>query len=232
MDKVSLKAQKRTEVGSGVSKLRKAGMIPAVMYGHKIASQNLALNYLEFQKVFQKAGENTVIELEIEGSGKVNVLVHEIQTDPISGKITHADLFQVRMDEKIETKIPLEFVGESPAVKALGGVLVKNMDEVEVSCLPADLPSTIQVDISKIENFDDHIKVKDLKVSEKVEILSDLENVIALVERPRTEEELAALNEKVEADVTKVEGVVKEAPVAEAEGDAKGEAKKEEKTGK
>lgn len=221
-----LKCQKREEVGGGVSKLRKAGMIPAVMYGHKIASENLALNYIEFKKVFEKAGENTVIELEIEGNGKANVLVHEVQMDPMTGSISHADLFQVRMDEKIETAIPLEFVGEAPAVKALGGVLVKNMDEVEVSCLPADLPSTIQVDLSMIEDFDVHIKVKDLKVSDKVEIKSDMENVIALVERPRTEEELAALNEKVEADVTKVEGVVKEAPAAEA---GEGEAKKEQK---
>jgi large subunit ribosomal protein L25 len=226
MEKTYLKGQKRTVTGGKVSKLRKAGVIPAVMYGHKIAAQNLALNYLEFQKVFQKAGENTVIELEIEGGEKANVLVHDVQLDAMDGKISHVDLFQVRMDEKIETKIPLEFVGEAPAVKALGGVLVKNMDEVEVSCFPADLPSTIQVDIAQIVTFDIHIKVKDLKVSDKVEIMSDMETVIALVERPRTEEELAALNEKVEADVTKVEGVVKpEAPAAEGEGEAKKEKK-------
>ena len=212
---MNLSAKKREEVGSKVSKLRKAGLLPAVMYGHKIASQNLTLNYIEFQKVFQKAGENTVIELTIDGGGKVNVLVHDVQNDIMTGQVSHVDLFQVRMDEKIETKIPLEFVGEAAAVKALGGVLVKNMDEVEVSCLPADLPSTIQVDLSLIETFDVHIKVKDLKVSDKVEMMTDLETVIALVERPRTEEELAKLNEKVEADVTKVEGVVKEAPVAE-----------------
>lgn len=226
---MNLNAKKREEVGSKVSKLRAAGLLPAVMYGHKIASQNLTLNYVEFQKVFQKAGENTVIELAIDGGGKVNVLVHEVQTDSMTGNVSHVDLFQVRMDEKIETKIPLEFVGESAAVKALGGVLVKNMDEVEVSCLPADLPSVIQVDLSLISDFDVHIKAGDLKIPAKVEIMTDLETVIALVERPRTEEELAGLNEKVDADVTKVEGVVKEAPVAEATGDVKKENKKEAK---
>jgi len=226
---MNLNAKKREEVGSKVSKLRAIGLLPAVMYGHKIASQNLTLNYIEFQKVFQKAGENTVIELAIDGGAKVNVLVHEVQNDAMTGNVSHVDLFQVRMDEKLETKIPLEFVGESAAVKALGGVLVKNMDEVEVSCLPADLPSTIQVDLSLIETFDVHIKVKDLKVSSKVEIMTDMETVIALVERPRTEEELASLNEKVEADVTKVEGMVKETPVAEVTGEVKKEAKKESK---
>ena len=225
MEKTNLTAKKREEVGSKVSKLRKVGLLPAVMYGHKIAAQNLTLNYIEFFKVFQKAGENTVIELAIDGGAKVNVLVHEVQHDSMNGNVSHVDLFQVRMDEKIETKIPLEFVGEAAAVKALGGVLVKNMDEVEVSCLPADLPSTIQVDLSLIADFDVHIKVSDLKVSDKVEIMTDLETVIALVERPRTEEELAKLNEKVEADVTKVEGVVKETPVAES-ADTKKEAKK------
>lgn len=229
MEKMNLDAKKREEIGSKVSKLRAIGLLPAVMYGHKIASQNLTLNYIEFQKVFQKAGENTVIELAIDGGSKVNVLVHEVQKDAMTGNVSHVDLFQVRMDEKLETKIPLEFVGESAAVKALGGVLVKNMDEVEVSCLPADLPSTIEVNLTQIETFDVYIKVKDLKVSSKVEIMTDMETVIALVERPRTEEELAGLNEKVEEDVTKVEGVVKEAPVAEASGDSKKDNKKESK---
>jgi large subunit ribosomal protein L25 len=119
------------------------------------------------------------------------------------------------MDEKLETEIPLEFIGESKAIKELGGMLVKTTDKVLVSCLPADLPKHFEVDIAALQTFDDHIKVGDLTVSAKVQVLTDPEVVIALVERPRTDEEIAKLNEKVEEDVTKVQGVVKETPVAE-----------------
>jgi large subunit ribosomal protein L25 len=215
MKTITLKARSRKETGKGVRSFRSQGLIPAVSYGHKIEAQSLWVDSLAFKKIFAEAGENTVIELDIEGGKKLNVLVHEVQTEPMSGSFSHIDFFQVRMDEKIETQIPLEFVGESPAVKALGGVLIKSMDEVEVSCLPMDLPSKIEVNLDDIKTFDDHLKVKDLKVSEKVKILSDGDTVVALVEPPRTDEELAKLNEKVEMDVTKVEGVVKEAPATE-----------------
>ena len=114
------------------------------------------------------------------------------------------------MDEEIEAKVELEFVGESPAVKELGGILIKNMDEIEVKCLPGDLPPKIEVDISRIKNFEDYIYVKDLPVSDKVELLADSENVVAMVTEPRSEEELAELETEVKEDVTKVEGVVKE----------------------
>ena len=230
MTKVNLKSKAREEVGNGreLDSFRKQGMIPAVMYGHKIKPQNIWVSYLEFSKAYNEAGESTVIELEIEGGKKVNALVHDTQVDPISGKFSHIDFFQVRMDEKIETNIPLEFIGESPAIKELGGMLVKSLDEVRVSCLPADLPAKFDVDISRIKTFDDHIKIKDLDISDKVKVLDEEEMVVALVEAPRTEEELASLEEKVEEDVTKVEGVVKETPAADG-AESKSEEKKEKK---
>jgi len=116
----------------------------------------------------------------------------------------------------------LVFIGEAPAVKEQGGILVKSIDKVEVKCLPADLPSHIDVDISVINAFDKHITINDLKIPAKVKIKADLETVVALVTPPRSEEDLAELEEKVEADVTKVEGVVKEeAPVEEKKEDKK-----------
>ncbi|EKD58264.1 MAG: hypothetical protein ACD_56C00161G0001 [uncultured bacterium] len=211
---ITLKADVRELVGKKAKKLRNMDMIPAVMYGNKIAAQNLAVSYIDFKRVYAKAGESALIELEIEKK-KINVLIHDIQLAPMSGKVTHIDFFQVNMKEEVETEIPLEFVGESAAVKALGGVLVKNIDEISVKCLPADLPEKYEIDISSLGTFDDVITVKDLKISDKVEILMDLETVIALVSAPRSEESLAELDNKVEEDVTKVAGVVKEAPVAE-----------------
>lgn len=223
-ESIKLKADVREVVGKKVKNLRKQDLIPAVMYGNKVAPVNVSVSYLEFRRVFDKAGESALVELEVEGK-KHNVLVHDIQHDPMSGKVTHVDFFQVNMKEEVETEIPLEFVGESEAVKAMGGVLIKNMDAIEVKCLPADLPEKYEIDLSKLATFDDVISIKDLKISDKVEILMDPETVIALVAAPRTEESLAELEQKVEEDVSKVAGVVKE-EVAPLAGQAATETKK------
>lgn len=221
MTKINLKTETRDVIGKKVKKSRKEGLIPAVLYGNKIASRPLWVNYPDFSKAYEKTGESTILELNIDEKNKANVLIHDVQTDPITGKFSHIDFFQVRMDQKIETEVPLEFIGESEAVKASGGVLVKSMDAIPVSCLPADLPARIEIDIAALKTFDDVIKVGDLNISEKVKIQIDPETVIANVAPPRSEEELAKLEEKVEEDITKIEGVVKEAPEAEKEAEVK-----------
>ena len=208
---IILKAKIREITGKKVDQLRKENLIPAVLYGHGIKPQNILVNYLDFNKVYEKAGESALVELEV-GDKKANVLVHDTQMDPMSGKFSHIDFFQVNMKEEVETEIPLEFIGESPAVKELGGVLIKSLDEITVKCLPADLPEKYEIDISKLATFDDVIAVKDLQVSDKIEILVDGETIIASVQEPRTQEELESLETKVEEDVSKVEGVVKETP--------------------
>lgn len=217
MTKINLKSKIREVVGKNLNRYRKEGLVPAVIYGHKSKPESLWVNLLDFSKIYEKAGENTIIELDIEGGRKVNALINDTQAEPLSGRFLHIDFFQVRMDEKVEADIPLEFVGEAPAVKELGGVLLKNMDAVPVSCLPGDLPAKIEIDISVLKTFDDHVKIKDLKISDKVKILLEDEAIITGVMPPRTEEELSKLNEKVEEDVTKVEGVVKETPAAEGQ---------------
>ena len=208
---IILKAKTREITGKKVKQLREENVIPAVLYGHGIKPHNITVNYLDFNRVFEKAGESSLVELELEGK-KSNVLVHDTQIDPMNGRFSHIDFFQVNMKEEVETEIPLEFIGEAPAVKELGGVLIKSLDAVTVKCLPADLPEKYEVDISKLVTFDDTIAVKDLKVSEKVEILDDSETIIASVQEPRTQEEIESLDQKVEEDVSKVEGIVKETP--------------------
>lgn len=210
MTKINLKVQLREITGKKVNKFLHQGLIPAVMYGRKASSQNLWVKKVDFVKVYKQSGENTLIELEIENGQKANVLIHDVQFNPINDNFSHVDFFQVRMDEKVETSIPLEFIGEAPAVKELGGIFLKGLDEIEISCLPADLPSKIEVDISCLKTFDNNIKVKDINVSNKINILTDKETVVASISPPRSEEELAKLDEKVEEDVTKVIGVVKE----------------------
>jgi large subunit ribosomal protein L25 len=223
MDKVKLESKTRDVFGRKTNKGRREGLVPAVVYGRGIKTESLWVNTLDLERLLKKAGESTVIDLLIDGKNSRNVIIYEIQKDPVTDKFRHIDFFQVRMDEEIETEVELFFAGESPAVKEQGGVLVKSLSEITVKCLPGDLPSEIIVDISTLKTFEDHICIKDLKISPKVEIDLDPETVVALVEEPRSEAELAGLSEKVEEDVTKVEGVAKNAP---AEG---GEKKEESK---
>lgn len=184
--------------------------IPAVLYGKGIENVLVRVGSKDFQDVYSQVGESAIFKLSLEGKDERNVIVKEVQRDILDGRLIHADFYQVRMDEEIEAMVEVEFVGEAPAVKEFGGVLVKNVDEIEVKCLPGDLPPKIVVDVSGLKTFDDYIYVKNLKVSGKVELLVDPETVVAMVSPPRSEEELAELETEVKEDVTQVEGVVKE----------------------
>ncbi|HCU71197.1 MAG TPA: 50S ribosomal protein L25 [Candidatus Moranbacteria bacterium] len=217
MEKATLEAKARVERGRKVNKGRKEGMVPAVVYGNKIDSVSLWVKEIDMKRLVKKYGESVIVEMNLDDKEKRNVLIQDIQKGPVRGQYVHVDFFQVRMDEKIENEVELVFVGESKAVKELGGILVKNIDKLTVKCLPADLPSHIDVDISMINDFETHITVKDIKISRNIELGIDPETVIALVAPQRSEEELAQLEEKVEADVTKIEGVVKEEPASEGE---------------
>ncbi|HWQ60233.1 MAG TPA: 50S ribosomal protein L25 [Candidatus Fimivivens sp.] len=213
---ITLKATTR-EAGKGLQMLRKGGFVPATLFGHGIAPASISLESREFARAFKAAGENTIIALSVDGGKPVNVLVKDTQMHPLTNRYTHADFFQVRMDEVIEATVPFEFVGISPAVAELGGVLIKASDEVDVKALPADLPHTIQIDLSALKTFDDVIKVGGIVLPKGVTIDADAETVIALVEAPRTTAELEALDEKVDADVTKVEKAGKPAEEATEE---------------
>ena len=165
-----LQAQKRENVGTNLEELRKSGIIPAVIYGKGKENINLQVERNSFMRVFNKAGENSLIELEIAGEGiPKNVLAHEVQTHPVSDEVIHIDFYEVRMDEEVETEVPLVFTGEAPAVKDLEGTLITNKDYVEVKCLPANIPHEISVDISSLATFDDSITAKDLKIPANVE---------------------------------------------------------------
>ncbi|MEK9181153.1 MAG: 50S ribosomal protein L25 [Patescibacteria group bacterium] len=208
---ISLQAVTRTEAGRRVKKIRDAGKIPAILYGHKIKNQTLAVDKKDFEKVFSKAGESTLIELVVDSQKPRTVLVHDVQRHFLGNQFTHIDFYEVNMTEKIRSKIPIVFSGSAPAVKDLGGVLVKNLDEIEVESLPGDLPSNFEVDISKLKTFEDGFSVSDLKYdSDKVKILVKTDEIIVKVTPPRSEEELKGLEEKpVTEEVSAVEGVEK-----------------------
>lgn len=213
-------------VGSAAS-VRENGAIPAVLYGKGVETKSFQVNYSEFQKLFRDAGESTLITLTLEGED-FNVLVKDVQYEPLKDSYQHLDFYVVRMDEKITAEVELVFVGTAPAVKDEGGTLVKNLDALDITCLPADLPHEIEVDISSLATFDDAITVADLKLSDKLEPEQEETETIALVAPPRSDEEMEALDSEVEMDVESVEGVTKESDVEGEEGAEDGDAKESE----
>ncbi len=209
MQMTILSAQPRTVTGRKTDALRAEGQVPAVAYGSVLkAPKNLSVERMAFSRALKEAGESSIVELQVEGEQALHVLIQNIQVDPIRGQVTHVDFRAVDMNKPVEADVKLVPVGASLALKA-GGTLVHVLDTLEVRALPKDLPHELTVDIARLATFDDVIHVKDIAVPSGVQVLDDAEATVLLVEAPRTEEELAALDQAVEMDVTKVEKVEK-----------------------
>jgi len=187
MDTLKIKAEKRDVFGRKVKRLRKEGVTPANVFGKKIKSFAIQLKEDEFKKVYKEAGETGLIQLELE-SKKHPVLVHDMQRDPVSGNILHVDFVQVDLKEKIEAQVPVEIVGESPAEKQGVGTIVQYVNEITVEALPGDFPESFDIDVSKLEEVDAAIQIKDIKVDAKVEIKDDVDKIVVKVEAPQEEE--------------------------------------------
>lgn len=205
MDTMNLDVQSRTQ-GVRAKDLLANDVIPAVYYGNGVENQNLQVDYQTFRRLFRAAGTNTIIDLNIDGDKKAKVLVHEIAKHPVTDKITHIDFINVRMDQEIHTNIPIELTGTAPAVKELGGVLMNNLTELEIKCLPKDLIHNIQVSVESLNEFHISIRVKDLQLPPGLTVMNNPEDVVATVIAPRVEEEAPVV-----AEETPVEGVTPEA---------------------
>lgn len=205
---MELVVQKRQKFGKAARGFRREGLIPAELYGHGLENLHLAVNAKDFSKVFAVSGENTVVTLVV-GTEKRPVLIHEVDRDYLGGDIRHVDFYQVKLDEKIRAKVPLELEGDAPAVKAFGGILNKNMDEVEVEALPNDLPHRLHVSLTTLDVLGKSVYIKDLAVPNGVKILIDPETVVATVTEPRKEEEVPAA--PVDVSAVKVESEEKKA---------------------
>jgi len=205
------------------TKQRTPGLLPAVVYGHKIDNTSLSLDEIEFNKVFGEAGENTLIDLKI-GDKSVSVLVHDIQKDPLKGNIIHVDFYKPDLEKVVKALVPLTFIGVANAIKDFGGTLVKHANELEVEALPIDLPHQIEVDISKLGDIGDEVFVKDLDLPENVKILKDPEEGLVTVAAPAKVEE--ELEKPIEEKLEDIEAT-KEKEKEEEEGE-EGEEKKPE----
>jgi len=211
---ISIKAEKREDFSNKVKKLRKQGIMPAVLYGPKIDNLFIKINSKEFEELYKKAGESTLISLEV-GEKKFSVLIHEIKKDPITGKLIHADLYQPILTEKVEANVPIVFEGEPLAVKELGGTLVKEIQEVVVKALPQNLPHEIKVNVENLQTFEDEILIKDLHIADNVEIQKNANEVVAIVTPPQKVEE--ELEKPIEEGEIEEETIDKEEDKKESE---------------
>ncbi len=202
MEEIVLEAKKRIMKGKqGVRKLRNQALIPAILYGRGKESVSLEINEKDIKKIINTGSwESVVIDLKVEGDNEVtNVIIKDIQVDPIKRNLLHLDLCEISLKEKIKVHMHIETVGEAPGVKSNGGILEHITREIEIECLPTKIPESIKIDISALE-IGDAITVGGLAVSDDIKIITDQERVVVKVIPP------TVLEEKIE----------EEAPLAEA----------------
>jgi len=207
---IALAFEKRDEKIT-MNVIRKAGKMPAVFYGRKQASTPITLSGKEFVKVWKKAGENTVVTLS-SGGTELEALIHEVDRHPVTGMFRHADFYVFEKGQKLKIKIPLEFVGVSPAVKDLGAVLVKVLHDLEIEAAPKDLPQKIAVDISGLTAFGSVVLAKNIVLPAGVALVTLPDEVAASVYEPKEE-----VVEEAPVDLSAIEVVKKGKEVKEGE---------------
>ena len=190
MEKVVLKATKRTVTGKQVKALRRAGELPAVIYGRHVEPLSISLDAHSTELVFTKLTSSTLVTIDVEGQ-EFAALVREKQRNFIKGNLTHVDFLALDLTEMIRTKVRLTFTGVASAVKDFSAVLVHRMDALEVECLPANLPERINVDISSLKEIGNNIRVSEIPLPENVTVLDDGDDIviIATIAKEETPEE-------------------------------------------
>lgn len=229
MEIADLKVEERQETGTSICrKLRRQGLIPAVLYGEKIDTLSLMVGEKEFRSLMKTHGtSNPLVNLILDGQAKKSkqtAMVHQIQKDPITQKVLHIDFHKISLTEKIQTTVPIEFVGEAVGVRE-GGVLQHNLRHVEVECLPIQIPEAFIVNVENL-NIGDLMRVEDLPVIAGVEVLTDPHEIMVTITPPTElkEEELAAAEEE---EVPEPEVVRKEKEKVEEKGEKKEKERKE-----
>ena len=201
MNQIELQVSSRKLLGKRVRHLRKQGVLPANIFGHGVASRSVQVESAAFRTAFGKAGTNTLVELKVDGEPPVMALIRGVQRNPINSQLLHADFYEVSMTEKIRLSVPLAFTGEAPGVVTMGGILLRNLERVEIECLPGDLVHSIPVDVSVLTEIGSALYVKDLTVGAAVTILADPEELVVKIVPPAKEEVVAAVEEAAPAEV-------------------------------
>ena len=186
--RATLAAEHREITGKKVATLRRAGRLPAVVYGHGVDSASVSVDLHEFEQLRRHSGPNALVDLSIDGKQPSPVLVSAVQVHPVNRKTLHVDLFLVRMTEELTVDVPLVASGESPAVALQGGTLLHPIESVRVRALPDHLPQSIEYSVESLTDFDTTIHVRDLTIPSDVTLLTDGDEIIAKVQAPRVEE--------------------------------------------
>jgi len=220
MDQFELTAAPRQVIGKQVKALRRAGQVPAILYGRNIESVAKPLEAKSLNRVLLHAGQSRLIKLSVQGRAEPHMaLARAIHREPITGNLYHVDFMAVSMTDKIKVQVQVILVGESPAVQRGEGVLVHALNNVQIECLPGDLMDAIRVDVSTLDKVDEQITIKDLKVSEGIVILADPAEMVVRVTPVREEkvEEVAPVTAEAAAEVEVIEKGKKEEEVPEEE---------------
>lgn len=187
-------AQKRTIKGSKVKRLRKKGIIPCSLYGKKVNSQNIQVDEKAFLKIYSYAGDTKLIDLKVENDKTYPVLIHQIQKHPVNLNILSVDFLAVSLKDVVKVFVPVVPLGTPKAVSEKIGVCLQPLQEIEIECLPTDLPEKIEADVTSLSKIGDVLTVSDIKVSDKIKILSDASQVVFtisdLVQKEKVEEEV------------------------------------------
>ena len=214
-ENITLAAEPRTIIGKQVRALRRKGLVPVVLYGHKRKPQSLQIEERALRRTLKQAGGYHLISLDIKGEAHMS-LAREVQQHPLTRAILHADFQEVVMDEKLTLSVPLHFVGDAPAVKAGLGLLIHSREAVQIEALPADLINFIAVDVTSLAVAGNSIHVSDLKVPERVRIITDAHETVARIQAMKEEVLTEAVTEEVSAEV---EVIKKEKAAEEEEGE-------------
>ncbi|GAE36568.1 50S ribosomal protein L25/general stress protein Ctc [Halalkalibacter akibai] len=183
-----LKANPREDLrGSATKKIRKQGQVPAVLYGNKIDSQPVSVDGAEFLKTVRSVGKNGLFSLDVSGEKNHQVMIHDLQIDPLKNEYQHIDFFEVDMTSEIEASVPVHLTGEAPGEKE-GGMVSHLLYEITVKCLPADIPEEITVDISNL-NVGDSIQIADIRNSVSAQVTNDDDETIVTVQIQAAEQE-------------------------------------------
>lgn len=210
MKDVVLKAERRDVIGKQVRALRRAGVLPAVVYGHNFDPIPISLDMREASYILPRASSSQLIGIDLTGKHHT-VLVRETQRHPVTGALLHVDFQAVSLTEKLRVMVSIELKGEAPAIKLYNGVLVTRQEELEVECLPMDLPTKIEVDLSELSEIGDAIYVRDIVLPAAVHVLTPADEMIVLVTAPTVEvEELEAEAEALAAEPEVIERGKKE----------------------
>jgi len=186
--RATLAAEHRDVIGKKVATLRRAGRLPAVVYGHGVDSASISIDAHEFEQLRRHTGPNALVDLSVDGKKANPVLVSAVQVHPVNRRTLHVDLFLVRMTEELTVDVPLVATGESPAVANLGGTLLHPIESVKIRALPDHLPQSIEYSVETMTDFETTINVRDLIIPSDVTLLTDGDEIIAKVQRPRVEE--------------------------------------------